>query len=48
MVELGSELYVLNAFSGNVDACAIAAGSLNCSLAATLPSGGTPGGIGAL
>jgi hypothetical protein len=46
MTELGSELYVVNSLSNTVDACAMAAGSASCVLAATLPTGGYPQGIG--
>jgi hypothetical protein len=46
MTELDSDLYVLNSLSNTVDVCTLAAGSATCSLAATLPNGGYPQGIG--
>jgi len=48
MVELGSEVYVVNSLSSTVDACLMATGSASCSLIATLPTGGFPQGIGVL
>jgi len=48
MSELGSELYVLSTTGFVVDACVVASGSLTCALAAKLPFGGVPKGIGVL
>jgi hypothetical protein len=48
MAELGADLFVVNTLSNTVDSCAMSAGSATCSLAATLPTGGYPQGIGVL
>jgi hypothetical protein len=48
LTELGSELFVINALSGIVDACAIGTGSLKCVWAATLSIFELPDGIGVL